>query len=714
MSVPPSDVQSRLEEAPCGYLVTDTDGSIRWANETFKAWTGYSPEDLTGRRFRDLLTKGSQIFYETHLGPLLGMQGQLREVAVEIRRTDGSVMPVLVNATVAPCASSGDKEVRVVVIDATERRLFEQELTNMQRRLQRLQDVATSLAGALGIDDVVAVTLSEAVDGIKSDVGILGLAHEDGFQILGNRATAGEDRRDWEVEGHEDVPFVAEVMARAVPRFVDHAAGGQKELPAGWAGGARCSRVAILPLIVNQRSIGFLCLGSLDLTVYTHGERAFMTALTDMCAQALERARLHDQIQTRAGQTRFLAELMVRLEEVITVRQRAQRLVDFIVPELADYATIEIPAMGPAPVGLRHRDPALEDTLRRLRTSAAAGAQQAHSLAAARETGEPQLLTAIDSSMYRAYGLDAQQLEWLETIAPRSYVGLPLVDRGRVVGSLMLAHSESGRRFRTEDLEFLTRLSQRAALALENARLYEHERDVARQLQASHFPRELPEHPGILLHGLYRPGAELVDIGGDWYDAFQISCERIGLVLGDVVGRGVPAAATMGQLRTALRAHALEGHGVASTIARLEAFATTIDGARAASVVYGELDTTTGVLHYACAGHPPPVLIAPGERPRVLMAGRSPLLGVGSDDRAAGQTDVPIGATVLFYSDGLVEDRTRSISDGIDVLSDNLEKNPDLATKLDVLADRMVASDEPDDTCALSVTRWAAEPDAGA
>lgn len=101
--------------------------------------------------------------------------------------------------------------------------------------------------------------------------------------------------------------------------------------------------------------------------------------------------------------------------------------------------------------------------------------------------------------------------------------------------------------------------------------------------------------------------------------------------------------------------------------------------------------------------HPPPILVEPEVGTTVLSQGRSALLGVGSGGRVAAPTPVPRGAAVLFYSDGLVEDRTRSITDGIAVLIRNLEGDPDLATKLEILADRMVASDEPDDTCALSL-----------
>lgn len=138
------------DEAPCGYLSTGADGTISRVNATFLRWTGFSSSDLVGvRRFSELLTGGGRIYYETHIAPLLVMQGFLREVAVEVRRADGSVLPALINCNVKRDPHDSIMSVRVIVLDATERRGYEQELLRERQRAQQAEEKALDLAETL-------------------------------------------------------------------------------------------------------------------------------------------------------------------------------------------------------------------------------------------------------------------------------------------------------------------------------------------------------------------------------------------------------------------------------------------------------------------------------------------------------------------------------------------------------------------------------------
>jgi len=697
------DYGALFEDAPCGYLVTDAAGLIGRANRTFLSWTGYDSADLVGvQRFQDLLSPGGRLFYESHLAPLLGLQGYLREVAVELQCRDDRRLVVLVNAAADPRPDGAAGRVRIVVIDATERRAYELELQRTQRRLERLQRIAGAFAGAMSRDEVAAAALDEIVDGIKADHGLLAVLDEDGvLRVLAQRGGTDDVVSAWTgLRGDAHAPLDA-ALRLDEPAFLDGSGEGLPPL----APGPASLRVAVLPLTVDRQAIGVMALGSLVHPAFDREERTFLAAFAELCAQALERARLHDSATVSAQRMAMLANLTRALDEATTFRERAQRLVDLLVPAVADYATVEVPSMGPEPVALRHRDPVMAETLRLLRTSVEIPADRPHSLAAARQSGRPQILTDVPDAMYEAYQLDPVQLARLRSLAPRSYVGLPLIDRGRLVGSLMLVSSSSDRRYDHSDLAFFTEISDRAALALENARLYDHERTVSSELQGRLISHEMPVDPRLRVDALYQPGAEMVEVGGDWHDAFFVGPDRLGVVVGDVVGRGVRAAAVMGQLRTALRAYAMEGLGVARTLERLDGFSESIDGALCTTVVYAELDLRTGALHYACAGHPPPMVLGSAADDVVLWGGRSTVLGVDPEaPKPEARVDLAAGTGVLLYTDGLIENRQRPIGVGIDALGRRIVEGGRrvLDEPLEELADEMISDEsDADDVCAL-------------
>jgi anti-anti-sigma factor len=191
---------------------------------------------------------------------------------------------------------------------------------------------------------------------------------------------------------------------------------------------------------------------------------------------------------------------------------------------------------------------------------------------------------------------------------------------------------------------------------------------LARVLQRSLLPERLPDIPGVALAGRYLPGSAGLEVGGDWYDVFVLPGGRVALTIGDVVGRGLGAATAMGQLRTALRAYALDGSSPAAVLERLSGLVRELDVAQMATLVYAVLDPETRRLRFASAGHPPALLAGPLGAARFLEEGRSPPLGVtGSVPREAEVVLEP-GATLLLYTDGLVEKRGQSIDTGMEAL----------------------------------------------
>ncbi|MDG4767136.1 SpoIIE family protein phosphatase [Solwaraspora sp. WMMD406] len=233
----------------------------------------------------------------------------------------------------------------------------------------------------------------------------------------------------------------------------------------------------------------------------------------------------------------------------------------------------------------------------------------------------------------------------------------------------------------------LAEFSRMVGLRLGNARLYEAEHRIATTLQHSLLPQTLPRLPGVMLASRYLPGNAEADVGGDWYDVVEVGDGQLVAVIGDVVGKGVPAAATMGQLRNALRAYLLEGFAPGEALTRLNRLVTSTSQRSLATVICLWFDPPTGELRYASAGHPPPVVVH-GDRAEPLHSrALGPPIGAIAGSTYPTVTDrLTVGTRLLCYTDGLVEDRSQGIDIGLDqVRADALaggEHVEDLADRL--------------------------------
>jgi len=233
------------------------------------------------------------------------------------------------------------------------------------------------------------------------------------------------------------------------------------------------------------------------------------------------------------------------------------------------------------------------------------------------------------------------------------------------------------------------------------------EHEIAHRLQQSMLAGTLSEPDGCELDVVYRPALSGMEVGGDWYDAFWLDDgETIGLVVGDVVGRGLDAAATMGQLRSAVRALAATGLPPAALLERLDEYARRHDVGKMCTLVYAELSLATSTLRFASAGHPPPLLAAPGEEPRFAWGGRSiPLDAFGAGTpRDEATESLAHGALVLLYTDGLVEERSRPLDDGMQRLCGAVAAHSSeaLSTILGHVVSAAPEGQHADDVCALA------------
>ncbi len=265
-----------------------------------------------------------------------------------------------------------------------------------------------------------------------------------------------------------------------------------------------------------------------------------------------------------------------------------------------------------------------------------------------------------------------------------------------------------GRRPGPEELRLLQTLGRQAGQALDRARFGDRQRSVATTLQHSLLPKRLPDDPRVELSSCYRPAILGLEVGGDWFDAFLLDGDRVAVVVGDVVGRGLHAAVAMGQLRSAVRALATADAGPAVLLERLDLFVAGVPAADMATVAYAELDLRDGTLRYACAGHLPPVVVGPDGRSDQLWGGRSTPLGTygGLAPRSEAATTLEPGARLVLYTDGLVERRDRPLDEGIDALAallGSLAGQPH-ATLADELTETVLGTGPTgDDVCVLTL-----------
>jgi serine phosphatase RsbU (regulator of sigma subunit)/anti-sigma regulatory factor (Ser/Thr protein kinase) len=246
----------------------------------------------------------------------------------------------------------------------------------------------------------------------------------------------------------------------------------------------------------------------------------------------------------------------------------------------------------------------------------------------------------------------------------RSLLGVPVHVEGRVIG-VMHVGTLHKRLFDEEDVAVLQLAADRAALAIDNARLSE-QRAVTEIMQRTLLPDALPQLPGLRFSAKYLPGDSELKVGGDWYDVFQLANGRLAFVIGDVVGRGVRAAAVMAEIRTALRAYLMEGHELAEVMSLLNDLLVSMGRHRSATAAILGLDVERGELEVVSAGHLPALLVDPDGEPCFLEQRQGLPLGIRTHgDYVCERYAFPIGSVLLLYTDGLIERRRESIDRGL-------------------------------------------------
>jgi serine phosphatase RsbU (regulator of sigma subunit) len=283
-----------------------------------------------------------------------------------------------------------------------------------------------------------------------------------------------------------------------------------------------------------------------------------------------------------------------------------------------------------------------------------------------------------------------------------SLVGVPLTVDDRMIGVLIVGAGD-GRELGRVDADLFRLAADRIALSIQRAQLYEREHLIAQTFQRSLLPERLPEIPGLSVAARYLPAREEAKVGGDWYDVLELPGDSVGLVMGDVVSHGIRAASIMGQIRSAIRAYALDRESPGGTLTKLNTVVRGLDKRETATAVYFALDLVERTFCFASAGHPPPLVIDPAGDARFLEEGRSVPLGAHAGTRyREAVVRLEPGSTIVLYTDGLVERRGSSLNQGLERLVSEASGRPAEPESLcDRLIGALVGDQPPPDDVAL-------------
>ena len=366
----------------------------------------------------------------------------------------------------------------------------------------------------------------------------------------------------------------------------------------------------------------------------------------------------------------FLAEASDLLSQSLDYQETLQRLAVLVVPRLADWCSVAIREDDGSihNVAVAHSDPEKVALVRELERQYPTDPAAPTGAAAVIRTGRTEFLPEIPDDLLVAAAPDETVLGIFRDLGLRSVITAPLTARGRTFGAISLVIAESGRSYTAADVELLEDLAHRAALAIDNARLFHERSAIADTLQASLLPPVLPAVPGFDVAGEYVPGGDGVEVGGDFYDVFATGDGRWAVVIGDVCGKGAVAATLTGVTRHTARAAAIEDDDPVHVLESVNIallLTDTGDQLRFCTAVVGVLEPgAPSVLSLARAGHPAPLIKRRSGRVEEIGA-RGTLLGV-YDDPELYQVAEPIvtGDLVVLYTDGVTDSWRHAGGDG--------------------------------------------------
>jgi PAS domain S-box-containing protein len=627
-----------LESALDCVISIDHDGRVTEFNPAAQRTFGYSEEEAIGRELATLIVPPSlrerhraalRRYSETGEATIIGQRLELTGM-----RKDQSEFPV--ELAISRVGERWPPMFTGYIRDITERRRGEQE----REDLLRLEQFAR-LDAAQARDQLEAI-LGGVADGITAQApdGSLVFANDAAVRTLGYGsreelldAPVSEVMGRFEVLDERGEPYPAERLpgrraltgeqAEELLRFRVRATGEE-----------RWSRVKASPILDEGGDVAMA-----------------INVIEDVTDS--KRAELDQQ---------FLSESSRLLGASLDAELTLQRIATLSVPGIADWCAVDLKAVNGSieRVALAHRDPSQVERARRLQERYPPDPHAPTGVPRVLRTGESELYPEIPAELLERAAVDAEHLELLRELGLRSAMVVPMVARGSTLGALTFVTAEEGRRFDDKDLALAEEIGRRCGAALENARLYSERSYIAKTLQESLLPSELPSIPGLETAARFHATGEGAEVGGDFYDLFQTAPGGWTVVVGDVCGKGPEAATITALARYTLRAAAMRERLPSASLRLLnEALLRQREDPRFCTVAYAYVEPGAdgARIGFASAGHPLPLLVrADGET--AWFGSHGTLLGVVAEPELKDCSDrLGPGDAIVFYTDGVTEAR---------------------------------------------------------
>ncbi|MBA2609095.1 MAG: SpoIIE family protein phosphatase [Actinobacteria bacterium] len=578
----------------------------------------------------------------------------------------------------------------------------------MPHRLALVRAVAANIGRASTVDDVADATLKSAAEYLDAVTSSVWLVTDDGACL----------EMRYETNAHPDamarfarVPMDAElpgphVIASGEACFLESRAARDARWPLIAGTPTDSEAMVVLPLETGGRRLGVVSFGFPEARSFDDEDRVALLVVADQCAIGIDRARLYEQERTRTAAQRLLATIsgvdpsmdwMALARHAVTVcavgdvdtcglyvREghlvRRVALASQTYPELGD----ELVDHYPTPLGSRAGN---ATAIRTGEPTPVPGRRRNATLTASPAPGYVRLMSETENGPGWAF---------------------PLRERGVTFGS-MLFLPRAEKRFDDDAVAVMEAAAERTANLLISASAFAEQRAAIEALHDVVLPGDLSRINGFELAARYVPLGSAGSIGGDWWDALALPDGRLAIAVGDVAGHGVPSAAIMGQVRNALRMALVSRREPAEALGEVSRYLDWIEPNAHCTAIAATADAANGRVTWTSAGHPPPLVIAPGTAPVFLAATPAPALGVvgsGTSPYSEQVVDLSTGSILVLYTDGLVEGRNRHIDDGLGQLADVAAAIPGTET-LESIADRILAAlvDRPDDDVCLLVMR---------
>jgi GAF domain-containing protein len=686
-------------------LATDRTGRVVFGN-TAAAWRhGTFGDEGWASLSSVILPKGDEgVLSEVIEQALHGVSWQGR---LDVRHVDGSVQPAEVSC--APLRRGEEIVGTLWIVDYAVGE-WEQvrEIRRLGDRLRRLSRVAAGLNTADSVEALTEIVIDQAADAVGATVASLSLTVDDDTLVLaGLRGGLQGAAKRWST-----FPVASSTPAGDVVRSgrllvlrgteaiearypdLEHASDGPRTMVG-------------LPLKVLGRTLGVITLTFPGVRELDAAELEFFAILADSCAQAIVRLDSQRDAAEQAARVRFLADSATELSRSLDYDQTLSRVARLAVPDFADFCAIDLLEDGRLRrLAVEHVDPekvelALDLERRYPSDPDAVGGPWDVVL-----NGRRSLVHEITDEMLVAAARDEEHLRMARALDLRSAIVVPLIAHGRALGAITWVKSESRRPYTESDALFAEDLGQRCAIAIDNAELHSQTHETAVQLQHAVLPDLRAAIPGWSLARHYSP-ASRTGVGGDFFDAIGLPDGRLVLFVGDVMGRGVPAAAAMAQMRAAIRAHVVVDPDPGTVSEKLDLLMQTYEIPQLVTLVYLLIDPATDSLSIISAGHPPPIVLRAGGEAEQLVVLPGPPLGVGTGSREVFVIPFRVGDIVLAFTDGLVERRDEDIDIGQKRILDAAYRLADgsLQRELDKLVDGARDRTHEDDVAALAVRR---------